>query len=175
MTEAVPAVAMSLAETTAVSCLGLLYVVNALPFHSTTELLMKFLPFTVSVKDVLPTIAEGGSRDVSVGVEAAAALTVNDSPFDVPPPGVGLKTVTVEVPGSEISDAGTVAVNSVELTTVASAVPFHCTAEPFTKLVPVTISVNAAPPAVAELGASGDVSMGTGLFTASVTDPVAVV
>ncbi len=33
-----------------------------------------------------------------------------------------------------------------------SAEPFHCTVAPERKLVPLTVSVNAAPPAVAEIG-----------------------
>lgn len=39
------------------------------------------------------------------------SVTLNDAPFDVPPPGVGLKTVTVVAPPVEISGAGTAAVN----------------------------------------------------------------
>jgi hypothetical protein len=39
------------------------------------------------------------------------SVTLNDAPFDVPPPGAGLKTVTVVAPPVEISDAGTAAVN----------------------------------------------------------------
>src|SRR5271163_2900430 len=73
---------------------------------------------------------------------------------DVPPPGVGLKTVTEAVPAVAMSPAGTAAVNCVPLTNVVvSPVPFHCTTEtPLTKFVPVTVSVKPAPPAVAEVG-----------------------
>ncbi len=35
---------------------------------------------------------------------------------------------------------------------MVSAAPFHCTAAPERKLVPFTVSVNAAPPAVTEVG-----------------------
>ena len=50
--------------------------------------------------------------------------------------------------------AGTNAVSWVALTyVVASAFVPHCTAAPLTNPVPVTVRVNAAPPAIAELGA----------------------
>ena len=35
---------------------------------------------------------------------------------------------------------------------VARGVPFHCTADEITKFCPVRVNVNAAPPALAELG-----------------------
>jgi hypothetical protein len=41
-------------------------------------------------------------------------------------------------------------------------VPFQFTVEPFTKLAPFTVNVNAAPPAVAEFGDS-EVAAGTEL------------
>src|SRR5438046_7023316 len=44
---------------------------------------------------------------------------------------------------------------------VARAVPFHCTTDDAAKLLPLTLSVEAAPPAVALLGAS-ELSAGTG-------------
>ena len=45
---------------------------------------------------------------------------------------------------------------------VVRALPFHCTTEPATKLVPLTTRVNAAPPAFALVGDS-EVTAGTGL------------
>jgi hypothetical protein len=62
-------------------------------------------------------------------------------------------TVTLAVPGIAIRPAGTLAVNRVPLTyVVASAVPFQLTVAPGTKFVPMplTVRVNAAPPATAE-------------------------
>lgn len=61
VTEAVPEVAMSLAGTAAVNCVPLPGVVtSATPFHFTTDVLMKFVPVTVSVKPAPPAVAEEG-------------------------------------------------------------------------------------------------------------------
>jgi hypothetical protein len=61
VTEAVPAVAMSLAGTAAVNCVALSGVVtSATPFHFTVEVLMKFVPVTVRVKPAPPAVAEEG-------------------------------------------------------------------------------------------------------------------
>ena len=80
-------------------------------------------------------------------------MIVNVSALDVPPPGVGLKTVTDAVPAVAMSLAGTAAVNCVALSNVVTKpTPFHLTAEALMKFVPVTVSVKAAPPAVAEEG-----------------------
>jgi hypothetical protein len=78
---------------------------------------------------------------------------VNVIPVDVPPQ--GFTTVIEVVPAVAIREAGTVAVSCVEETNVvASAVTFHLTVEPDTKLVPFTVSVNCGPPAVAQVGLS---------------------
>src|ERR1019366_9092712 len=95
VTAAVPAAAMSAAVIAAVNCVALTnVVVRALPFHCATELLMKFVPFNVSVNAAPPAPAEVGASDVSVGTGFAAAVTLKFTEFDVPPPGVGLNTVT---------------------------------------------------------------------------------
>jgi len=65
-------------------------------------------------------------------------------------------------------------VSCVPLTNVVvRGAPFHCTTELETKLVPVTVNVKAAPPAVALLGES-DESVGTGVegdtFTVTLDD-----
>lgn len=100
------------------------------------------------------------------------SVTLNDALFDVPPPGVGLKTVTVVTPPVAMSDAGTAAVNCVALTNiVVSEVVFHFTTEVLTKLVPLTVKVNAAPPVIAEVGEIV-ATVGTGWSTVSVTDDV---
>jgi hypothetical protein len=51
---------------------------------------------------------------------------------------------------------------------VARADPFTCTTDPLTKLLPLTVSVNPAPPAVTLVGEMLD-NVGAGLLTASVT------
>ena len=87
---------------------------------------------------------------------------------EVPPPGAGLNTVTVPLPTDAILAAGTDAVRDVALTNVVvRAVPFHFTTEVPTKLVPVSVKVNVAPPAKPEAGEM-DVSVGTGLLMVKV-------
>lgn len=86
----------------------------------------------------------------------------------MPPPGVGLNTVTVAVPTVATSEAGTEAVIEVALTNVVvSGIPFQFTTEVLTKLVPISMSVKAELPAPAELGAS-EVSVGEGLLIVKV-------
>jgi hypothetical protein len=107
---------------------------------------VKFVPFTVKVNPVAPAVIEVGEMLVSVG----ARLMVNTAADVVPPTVV---TVTLTVPELAIPEAGTAAWSSVALTYVVdSAVPPQFTVEPEVKFVPVTVSVNAAPPAIAEAG-----------------------
>jgi hypothetical protein len=95
-------------------------------------------------------------------VVVATVLMVSVAALEVPPPGVGFNTVTESIPAVAKSPTGTTAVNCVALTNVVTSdIPFHCTIAPLTKPLPVTVSVKAAPPAVAELGESV-VSTGVG-------------
>jgi len=65
----------------------------------------------------------------------------------------GLLTAMLAVPGAAIKLAGTEALNCVPLMyVVGKAVPFHCTVDPVTNPVPLTVSVNAGIPAVADGG-----------------------
>jgi hypothetical protein len=116
----------------------------------------------VSVNAAPPTVAEAGLSVVTTG---AGGLIVNAlCPETMPPE---LATVTPALPALAIKLAGTAAVSCVPLTTVVvSAVPFHCTVEELKKSVPLTVSVKAGPPAVAEAGLRL-VIVGTG--TATVT------
>src|SRR5947207_2348522 len=92
-----------------------------------------------------------------------ALLTVNVSAPEVPPPGVGEKTVRDAVPAVAMSPAVIAACNWVLLTNVVvRAAPFQRTTDPLTKFVPFTVSVKGAAPEVAVLGES-DPSVGTGL------------
>ena len=84
----------------------------------------------------------------------------------MPPPGVGLNTVTAAVPDAVMSVDNIAAVNCVEDTyDVVRSVPFQRTTELEMKLLPLTVSVKAGPPAVAD---EGDrlVIAGTGLSAA---------
>jgi hypothetical protein len=101
-------------------------------------------------------------------VITGVAAIVNVCALDVPPPGPGFTTVTDAVPGVAIRAAVTVAVSCVDETNVVvSAVPFQFTVEVETKFVPVTVKVNCAPPAVAQVGLI-ELVVGTGLLIVNV-------
>jgi hypothetical protein len=69
-----------------------------------------------------------GGRDARVAVYMAKA-----SGGEAPPPGAGLKTVTLTVLGEAMSSAGIVAASCVVLTkAVVRAAPSHWTTEPAT-------------------------------------------
>lgn len=109
----VPVFAMSEALMVAVSLVALTYVVvRGDPAQSTTDVLTKFLPFTVSVKPELPTSMLFGEREVIAGL---LFLTVKVSGEDVPPPGLGLVAVTLTVSAVVKSEAGTVADSNMPL------------------------------------------------------------
>ena len=55
---------------------------------------------------------------------------------------------------------------------MASADPFHLTVEPETKLVPLTVNVNCAPPAVAQVGLSEVIVGGALIVSVNVALPV---
>src|SRR4030042_2052634 len=109
---------------------------------------MKLVPLTVNVNAEPPAVAELGLRLVVVGTGLSGTLIVKVWLLEVPPPGVGLKTVTLAVPAVAMSAARIEAVTCVELTyVVVRSVPFQRTTEPLTKLVPLTVRVKPAPPA----------------------------
>jgi len=99
VTEGVPVLATSLAGMAAVTCVALTkVVVRGLPLKFTSELLTKPVPVTVRVKaPELAATVEGCSL-VIAGTGLFAAVMVKVRGFDVPPPGVGLVTVTEGVP-----------------------------------------------------------------------------
>jgi hypothetical protein len=124
---------------------------------------MKLVPLTVRVNPDPPAVADEGLMLVVVGTGLSGTLIVKVCALEVPPPGVGLKTVTLVVPAEAISAARIEAASWVDETyVVVRAVPFHLTTDPEMKLVPLTVSVKAEPPAVAELGLRL-VVVGTGL------------
>jgi hypothetical protein len=68
-----------------------------------------------------------GAIDVSAG---AGLSIVNVAESDVPPPGIGLVTVTFTRPPVAMSEAGTAAVSDVALTNVVgNGEPFQFTTE----------------------------------------------
>jgi hypothetical protein len=80
---------------------------NGLPFHRTWLFEMKFVPSTVRVNAGLPAIAPEGDSEVIAGSGLAAGPIVKVSAADVPPPGVGVSTITLALPAFAKSDAGT--------------------------------------------------------------------
>ena len=76
---------------------------------------MKPLPLTLRVNAALPETALAGESEVIDG-SGLAPLIVKFVALDVPPPGAGLKTVTLAVPALAMSPAGTEAVSWVALT-----------------------------------------------------------
>lgn len=160
--DAVPAVAISLLGIVTLTWVALTKVVaSATPFQSTTVPLTKLLPVSVRMNAGPPAIAEFADKDPNVGA-GFVALIVNVCGLEVPPPGVGLNTVTEAEPTAEMFAAGTAAVTWVTLTiVVTSATPFHFTTEVLTNPVPVNVNVNAGEPAAAEFGARV-ASVGTG-------------
>jgi hypothetical protein len=183
VTVAVPAVAMRLAGTEAVNFVPLTYVVrstsvtlsNVPTVHRTVEVETKFVPVTVRVKAAPPAVALGGESEVAVG---NGLLMVKVRALDVPPPGVGFFTVTVAVPAVAMRLAGTEAVNFVPVTYVVRSTSVNLsnvpavqrTVEAETKFVPVTVRVNAAPPAVA-LDGESEARVGAGLLMVNVRAP----
>src|SRR6267142_3239408 len=177
---AVPAVAMSVAGITAVSCVADTHVVvRAAPFQRTTEPATKFVPVTVSVSGGVPldcappATTDAGASPVVVGTGFAI---VKVCAFDVPPPGAPVNTVTAAVPAVAMSGAEITAVSCVADThVVVRAAPFQRTTEPATKFVPVTVSVSGgvpldcAPPATTDAGAS-PVVVGTGFAIVKVCE-----
>lgn len=100
-------------------------VARAIPFHWTNEPETKFDPATVKVKAGPSAIAEFGLSEAIAGI---GLLIVKVRALEVPPPGVGLKTVIEAVPVAAMLAEGTVADKFVELTNVvASGAPFHIT------------------------------------------------
>src|SRR5205809_77742 len=158
VTDAVPAVATSLAGIAACNCVPLTnVVVRAPPFPRTTH------PFPSRVKGAAPRVAVLGESEPSVGTGLVGMmLIVKVSALELPPPGAGVNTRTEAVPAVAMSAAVIVARSWVALTkVVVRALLFHCTTDPLTKFVPFTVSVNATPPAFVLVGDS-EVTVGTG-------------
>lgn len=150
-TVAVPTLAIRLDGTAAVSCVPETKdVLRGLPFHNTLSPDTKFAPIRVSEKAVPPAVALAGEIEVRAG--AAGALMVKLSALVVVPP-FDVSTATLAVPGLAIKVAGTAAVNCPAVTNeVDRVLPFHSTKSPETKFDPVTVRLNAAPPAVVVVG-----------------------
>jgi hypothetical protein len=158
LTEAEPELAIKLAGTTAESCIPEpSVVVRAEPFQSTASPETKLLPLTVRVNVEPPAVALVGDSEVTIGAGAlmAKAMELDEAPL-------GGCTLTEAKPELAIKLAGTAAKSCIaEPKVVARAEPFHSTASPETKLLPLTVRENAELPAIAPAGES-EVTVGVG-------------
>src|SRR5580698_8836914 len=104
-------------------------------------------------------------RDVALNASGPGALIMKVAIEVVPPPGAGVTTDTLALPTDVMSEAAIAAVIWVALTrVVVRLLPFHCTTEFESKPLPLTVSVKADPPTIADVGEI-DVTAGTGLLT----------
>ena len=123
-------------------------VILASPLNLTAELVLKPLPCTVSVKLPLPAVTDDGKILPKNGNGLTPVpVTINVCTLEVPPPGPGLETVTLNVPELITSAAVMVAVTRLEETyAVDLALPLKFTVEPGIKLAPSTVNINAILP-----------------------------
>jgi hypothetical protein len=103
-----------------------------------------------------PGLSPVGIVEVVKARVVVGFVIVKRSTFDVPPPGVGLKTVTEAVWAEVSAEAGTSATSWWELTkAVPRAAPFHFTTEVETNPVPFTVRANSGDPGATLVGTSG--------------------
>ena len=96
---------------------------RALPFQATVEEWTKFVPVTDMVSAAAPAMAELGVRRMMAG---GGGLIVKVAALEVPPPGVGVETVTMAVPTVAMSAAVMAACKLVaETKVVVRGLPFH--------------------------------------------------
>ena len=120
------------------------------PFQRTTDVEMKLLPLTVSVKPAPPAVAEVGLMLVMLGT-GFGSLMVKVTEFELPSNKV--KTVMAAVPALAMSLAEISAVSLLKLEKVVGrSAPFQRTTDRGVKLLPLTVRVKAGPPAKAEVG-----------------------
>src|SRR5262249_39090710 len=145
-------------------------VVRLDPFHFTTDVDRNPVPFTVRLNAAPPAVALAGDSEPIVGTGLFAALIVNVDALEVPPPGVGLKTVTDRESAVARNAAVIAALTCGALTNaVVRLDPFHFTTDVDRNPVPFTVRLNAAPPAVALVGDNEPI-VGTGLFAALIVN-----
>ena len=158
---AVPACAIRLAGTTAVTCVELTKVVKAVLLKKIVAPARKLVPETVKVKAGPPAVTVNGEMPVIAGVGGAI---VRLTALEAAPP--VFCTVIWAVPAAATKLAGTAAVSWAALTkVVVKAVLLNDTVAPARKPVPVTVKVKAGPP---EATVDGEMPVTTGVWTAIV-------
>src|SRR5207245_9337253 len=122
--------------------------------------------FPVRVSVAVPSVGQVWLIEV---VGSRGWLIGNVTELDAPSLGGGLTSVMDAVPAVATFAAGTIAVSLIEDTNVVvRAEPFQFTVEVETNLVPFTVKVNCALPAVVEVGLI-EVMVGTGLLIVRVS------
>jgi hypothetical protein len=170
VTAAVPGLTESAAGKVAARAALLKNVVaSAAPFSSTVESGSRFEPLKVRIKSGPPAVTELGLMPAN---EGGGLTTAKEAGDEVPPPGPGVLTVTVFVPGATMLAEASAALKAALLRkVVAREAPFQRTTEAGSKSEPVTLRAKAALPAAAELGLTPERD-GAGLAT--VKEPEAV-
>jgi hypothetical protein len=108
------------------------------------------------------------------GLTVTTTTTVRFVAFEVPPPGLGVTTVTGKLPALVNCAAGATAVSWVELTKlIASKVPLSSTVDCGVKLVPVTVNVVFPLPASTTVGEI-ELRLGAGFTTVTAAEAVRV-
>jgi hypothetical protein len=185
VTLAVPAVFRYDAGMVALRDAALTKVVGSVaPFQRITEALVKFAPVTERVSPCAEPVmfatakpeefagAVLGARAPIFGVGGAKIWNVSGLDGVLDPVFV---SVIVAEPAVVIMSAEITAVSMLDETNVvASGVPFQLMAAPFRHFAPVTVSVNDAPPAVADAGARLLI-VGVPILTVNVRAAVATV
>ena len=127
---------------------------RGLPPTRTVELELKFVPVTVSVSAALPAATVLVERSLAPGTGLFTVKVVTRE--GLPP---GLATITKGVPATAIALAGTATCNCVAFLYAAeTGVDLKVTIELGVNPVPVRMSVNAGPPAVALAGTNAPIT-----------------
>jgi hypothetical protein len=128
------------------------------------------LPVTVAVNGCVWLTLSVGAE----GFTVTAMRIVRSVLFEIPPPGLGVTTVTGKVPALVNCVAGITAVNWVELPkVVTSEVPLSCTVDCGVKLVPVTVRIVSGLPASTAVGEI-ELRLGAGFTTVTAAEAVRV-
>ena len=110
------------------------------------------LPLTRTVVFGAPAMTAAGFKVMAPG---AGLLMAKFAVPERPPPGAGLKTLSAAEPALAMSATVIGTVNcEAETKVVTRSAPLNLTTEPLIKLLPLSASVNAAPPAIALSGVS---------------------
>src|SRR4029077_4660694 len=124
-----------------------------LPFAVPSDCATKPVPFTVIARVLPPAKTPVGEIEVTTGTGLFTGLMVSVSELEVPPPGAGVATTTVIVPGDRMSLGRIIVVNRTPLRKiVARAFPFNSTTDWGAKPLPITERVKPGESAFTDMG-----------------------